>query len=117
MVSTVDDLDRFFSALNGGRLLPPHLLKDMTTPTPSSGGYGLGYGQAPTPCGKAWGNNGNFMGFNATAYGSAGGKRQVVLFVNLDESNYTPALKKALDAVLLALCGSRPHWRNQRYAG
>jgi D-alanyl-D-alanine carboxypeptidase len=107
MVSTADDLARFFSALNGGRLLPAKLLQVMTTPTRSSRGYGLGYARVQAaPCPTLWWNNGNFLGFNASAFGTPGGGRQFIFFVNLDEDNFTPRLQRALDQVLLtALCG------------
>jgi D-alanyl-D-alanine carboxypeptidase len=105
MVSTVDDLERFFSALNGGRLLRPELMRAMRT-TSRFSEYGLGLGRAKAPCGTMWGNNGNFVGYNATAYGSAGGHLQFVVFVNLDESAHTLRLRRALDRLMLtALCG------------
>ena len=108
IVSTVDDLDRFFTALNSGRLLPPKLLQDMTTGTPSSNGYGLGYARTKVPCGTMFWNNGNYLGFNATAFGSPGGDRQVVMFVNLDEDNHAATVLKALNGVMsLAVCGQR----------
>jgi D-alanyl-D-alanine carboxypeptidase len=105
IVSTADDLERFFSALNRGRLLPPTLLRAMTTPTRSSGGYGFGYARIQAPCGTLWGNNGNFLGYNASAWGTPGADRQFVMFVNLDEDNFTPPLRQALSQVLItALC-------------
>jgi D-alanyl-D-alanine carboxypeptidase len=108
IVSTVDDLDRFFTALNSGRLLQPKLLRDMTTGTPASNGYGLGYARKKVPCGTMFWNNGNYVGFNATAFGSPGGDRQVVLFVNIDEESHTAAVLKSLNRVLnLAVCGKR----------
>src|SRR5215471_1523092 len=92
IVSTGDDVERFFSALGQGRLLPAHLLRVMRTPTTSSGGYGLGYARVQAPCSTLWGNNGNFLGYNASAWGTPDGSRQLVLFVNLDESTLTPKL-------------------------
>jgi D-alanyl-D-alanine carboxypeptidase len=107
IVSTARDLDRFFGALNAGRLLPPALLRAMTTPTKASGGYGLGYARLVAPrCGTLWWNNGNYLGYNASAFGAPGGRRQLVLFVNLDESNLTRARMEALNQVVAtALCG------------
>lgn len=61
MISTTADLDRFFEALLGGRLLPPALLAEMKTPV---GGYGLGIYQFPMPCGVvAWGHTGGIPGY------------------------------------------------------
>jgi D-alanyl-D-alanine carboxypeptidase len=107
IVSTAHDLDRFFRALNSGRLLSERLLQAMTTPTKGSNGYGLGYARVQAPhCGTLWWNNGNYLGYNASAFGAPGGERQLVLFVNLDESNHTPARVNALNLVLFtALCG------------
>jgi D-alanyl-D-alanine carboxypeptidase len=108
IVSTADDLERFFSALNQGRLMPASLLREMTTPTKASSGYGLGYVrlQGPAPCAALLGNNGNFLGYNASAWGTTDGKRQLILFANLDEDNITPRISNALNQVLFtALCG------------
>ena len=41
LISTTKDLATFFSALNGGRLLPPELLAEMRDAHPKMG-YGLG---------------------------------------------------------------------------
>ena len=108
IVSTVDDVERFFSALSQGRLLPAHLLRVMRTPAKSSAGYGLGYARVQAPCAKLGGNNGNFLGYNASAWGTTDGAWQLVLFVNLDESALTPKLSRALNQVLItALCRRR----------
>jgi D-alanyl-D-alanine carboxypeptidase len=95
IVSTGDDVERFFSALNQGRLLPAHLLREMRTPTKSSGGYGLGYAHVQAPCATLGGNNGHFLRYNASAWGTPDGTWQLVLFVNLDESILTPKLSHA----------------------
>jgi D-alanyl-D-alanine carboxypeptidase len=108
IVSTADDLERFFSALNQGRLLPAPLLADMRTPTKSSGGYGLGYARVRAPCATLVGNNGNFLGYNASAWGTPDGKWQLVVFVSLDESALTPRITNALNRMLITtLCGGR----------
>jgi D-alanyl-D-alanine carboxypeptidase len=104
IVSTVNDLERFYSALNRGRLLSPELMRVMRT-TAFSSGYGLGLAAQKLPCGTVWGNGGNFVGYNAQAYGSSNGRRQYVQFLNLDESAFTPRLQKALAQLgLAALC-------------
>jgi len=107
MVSTADDLERFYTALSRGRLLRPELQRAMRT-TPGFSFYGLGLARAKTPCGTIWGNSGNFAGYNASVLGSADSHRQYVLFLNLDESSFTPAFKRAADPFpILALCGGR----------
>lgn len=104
MVSTVDDIQRFYSALNGGRLLRPDLLQAMRTTATS--GYGLGIARVRPPCGVQWGNSGDFIGYNAKAYGPPDASVQYVAFVNLDEASMTPRIRRALDRVDgLALCG------------
>jgi len=53
-----------------------------------------------------WGNGGDFLGYNATAYGRKDAQRQYVLFVNLDEASFTSRIKHALDqASITAYCG------------
>ena len=68
LVSTTDDLNDFFRALLGGRLLSPALLAQMRTTVPfdpalpDAGGYGLGIYWAATPCGPVWGHDGAVIG-------------------------------------------------------
>ncbi|MGW6918054.1 serine hydrolase domain-containing protein [Kitasatospora sp. NPDC054939] len=73
VVSTPSDLNRFFSALLGGRLLKPAQLAEMRTtvrmpddPDSVPGlGYGLGLIRRPLSCGKvAWGHGGSIPGFH-----------------------------------------------------
>jgi D-alanyl-D-alanine carboxypeptidase len=69
LVSTQRDLDRFFTALLDGRLLPPEQLTEMrrTVPAPEEYQvlfpglrYGLGLMQEPLTCGgDRWGHNGD----------------------------------------------------------
>jgi D-alanyl-D-alanine carboxypeptidase len=71
MISTTSDLNRFFTALMRGRLLPPKQLAAMRTavPTPDNpvySGYGLGLYTARTSCGaKVWGHSGGTVGSNS----------------------------------------------------
>ena len=63
MVSTAEDLQRFFRALLGGRVVGPALLRDMKTLVPAGRQrYGPGLATFPTPCGRAWGHTGNAQG-------------------------------------------------------
>jgi D-alanyl-D-alanine carboxypeptidase len=105
IVSTADDVERFFSALGQGRLLTADLVREMRTTTTGSNGYGLGYARVQAPCATLWGNHGDFLGYNTSAWGTADGSRQLVVFVNLDEDNVKPGAVDTLDRVLLtALC-------------
>ena len=93
MISTARDVARFLQALLGGELLTPDLRAELLTTVPSdweeSDGYGLGIeevsslmGQAPSPCGPAWGHLGFAMGHTTIALSSESGDRQVVVCVN-----------------------------------
>ena len=66
MISTADDLNKFFSYLLGGKLLKEQQLKQMltTVPTEREGtGYGLGILEIKLPNGvSVWGHRA-FQGF------------------------------------------------------
>jgi D-alanyl-D-alanine carboxypeptidase len=83
LVSTADDVARFFRALLGGRLLRPDLLRAMETTADAPGfSYGLGLQKVATPCGVSWGHSGGSPGYSVDSYNSKNGARQVVVFVN-----------------------------------
>ena len=93
MTSTARDVAHFLQALLGGELLTPEVRAELLTTVPSdweeSDGYGLGIeevsslmGQAPSPCGPAWGHLGFAMGHTTIALSSESGDRQVVVCVN-----------------------------------
>jgi D-alanyl-D-alanine carboxypeptidase len=83
IVSTADDLRRFFASLLGGKLLPAQLLREMETVVPAGRQrYGLGLGLYPTPCGDAWGHTGNVLGTVTVAWNRRDASRQIVLVVN-----------------------------------
>ena len=93
MISTARDVARFLQALLGGELLTPELRAELLTTVLSdweeSDGYGLGIekvsslmGQAPSPCGSAWGHLGFAMGHTTIALSSEPGDRQVVVCAN-----------------------------------
>ncbi|WP_405743558.1 beta-lactamase family protein [Streptomyces sp. NBC_01525] len=70
MISTNSDLNRFFTALLAGRLLPPAQLAQMRSTVPAEGTfgpgarYGLGLVSRPLPCGGlSWGHGGSFPGY------------------------------------------------------
>ena len=81
IVSSADDLARFFAALLGGRVLAPGLLQTMET-TPPPGRYGLGLAVFQTRCGRAWGHTGNALGYVTVVWNTKDGLRQIVLMVN-----------------------------------
>ncbi|MGW6461497.1 serine hydrolase domain-containing protein [Streptomyces sp. NPDC055078] len=67
MISTTRDLNRFFSSLMRGKVLPPEQLNAMKTTVPDpddpSASYGLGISTFLTKCGtKLWGHDGGIPG-------------------------------------------------------
>lgn len=67
MISTADDLNKFFSCLLGGKLLKEQQLKQMLTTVPTNRegtGYGLGILEIKLPNGvSVWGHRGAVQGF------------------------------------------------------
>jgi D-alanyl-D-alanine carboxypeptidase len=83
VVSTAEDVHRFFRALLRGQVLSPRLLREMQTLRPAGRlRYGLGIATFPTPCGPAWGHTGNVLGTIAVAWNTKDASRQLVLVVN-----------------------------------
>ena len=89
--STTEDLRTFFSALLGGRLLPPALTERMkrtrrnqTAEWPAGIGMGLGVWSWDLPCGRRiYGHEGEVPGSNTYAFGTADGRRTIVMQHNL----------------------------------
>ncbi|WP_254878730.1 serine hydrolase [Streptomyces sp. NA04227] len=90
LVTTADDLARFYRALLRGRLLPAHLLHRMLTDTvPTTGaaappavGYGLGMYVYATDCGLAYGHGGSAPGYLTYVLNSRDGREQLVAHTN-----------------------------------
>jgi D-alanyl-D-alanine carboxypeptidase len=88
LVTTHDDLTRFFAGLLGGRLLSPALLTAMQTPSgapsfrgapppgaPSGEVYGLGLQRS----GDLWGHGGDTHGYSHRALASPDGRSQILV--------------------------------------
>ena len=98
IVSTADDVQRFFAELLQGGLLGPQALREMLTLLPTGRiRYGLGILAAPTSCGPAWGHSGNAQGTITVAWNTKDASRQLVLVVN------TYPLSGELDAAVREL--------------
>ncbi|KMN66414.1 D-alanyl-D-alanine carboxypeptidase [Bacillus cereus] len=87
MISTADDLNKFFSYLLGGKLLKEQQLKQMLTTVPTGvdelGDSGLGIFKMKLSNGESiWGHGGTIPGFLTFAGGTLGGKH--ILAVNLN---------------------------------
>ena len=85
MVTTLDDLNRFFSALLGGKLLPRRQMAQLRNEAGTDGTYGLGLYATELPCGvTVWGHNGDINGSYAQTAGTADGRHLVSYRVNTD---------------------------------
>jgi D-alanyl-D-alanine carboxypeptidase len=100
LVSTADDLTRFFAALLKGRLLPAASLKAMKTLVPTSG-YGLGVRSAATLCGRAYGHDGDAPGYRNVVWALGNGRRVAAIMVNVDTTHVPwPRLEAAAKTAL-----------------
>ncbi|KOR84785.1 alkaline D-peptidase [Bacillus sp. FJAT-22058] len=97
MVSTVNDLTTFFSALLGGKLLNQEMMDQMLTAVDSPmGKVGLGIYEGKTPDGKSyWGHAGGTFGFETRVGGPIGGKHILVTAIN----SVAPEVSAARDKI------------------
>lgn len=104
MISTTSDLNRFFAALLGGRLLPGHLLDEMKTPGAPDGTYGLGLRWHDTSCGvRMYGNDGDAVAYQSWSFSAEDQRRQVTVALT---PNFRGDADHAVDALLdKAICG------------
>ena len=106
-VSTLADLNTFFGALLGGRLLPPAQLAEMRKTVPADlfpgSAYGLGLIRLPLSCGgEYWTHGGSGLGYQ-TRSGATTDGRQVSVVITTSPA--TPAQSRSmLAAVDTALC-------------
>ncbi|WP_432142997.1 serine hydrolase domain-containing protein [Streptomyces sp. bgisy084] len=85
MVTTLGDLNRFFSALLGGRLLAPRQMAQIRDEKHTGGTYGLGLYATELPCGvTVWGHNGEINGSHARTAATADGRHVLSYRVNTD---------------------------------
>ncbi|WNM49953.1 serine hydrolase domain-containing protein [Kitasatospora sp. CM 4170] len=106
MISTNSDVNRFFTALLDGRLLPAAQLAQMRTTVPigdTGAGYGLGIISRPLSCGGVyWGHGGDIPGYETRGGVTDGGRA-----VNVAVTTVPPdaAATKHVDGVVdAALC-------------
>ncbi|MGR4880127.1 serine hydrolase domain-containing protein [Streptomyces sp. LARHCF249] len=112
LVSTPSDVNRFFSALVGGKLLGPAELAEMrtTVAVPAEDGvetgvrFGLGVTSTPLSCGGlAWGHGGNIPGY-ATRNAVTDDGRAAAVAVTVDGALTTEHRDNAQALVDTALC-------------
>jgi D-alanyl-D-alanine carboxypeptidase len=108
MISTVDDLARFYRALLRGRLLTPSLLGEMLTTLPTDSGlrYGLGIATLDLPCGTVIGHDGGDAGTQTWVLTTTDLRDQVVMTVNAQDDATVQGL--VLERVARAFCAIRP---------
>jgi D-alanyl-D-alanine carboxypeptidase len=86
VVSTAEDVDRFYRHLFAGDLVPSKLVHDMAHPTGTIpfdvGQYGLGLWIWPDRCGDGIGHSGSWYGFATKAFTIPEKHRSVVVLVN-----------------------------------
>ncbi len=105
MISTTHDLDRFMTALLGGKLLPPYLLQQMKTPGVEDGHYGLGlaWRDLETCEMRVYGNDGDALAYQSWSFSTDDLRKRVSLVL-------TPNFKTDSDDVVdpfleKAFCG------------
>ncbi|HEU5032251.1 MAG TPA: serine hydrolase domain-containing protein [Spirillospora sp.] len=99
LISTPRDVNAFYGALLGGRLLPARTLTEMERTVPTDpdrtwpgAAYGLGLIRTPLRCGGAWwGHAGDIDGFTTLAGVAPGGRRVSIAF------NENPTTQAAFD--------------------
>ena len=96
LVTTLDDLDRFYSALLSGQLLPPRRLHEMLDTRTAHGSYGMGLFPVKLPCGiTVWGHNGRISGSYVRTAATVDGRHVLTFRVNTSEIA-DPGLEPAL---------------------
>jgi len=79
IVSDAVDLDRFYAALLGGKLVSRATLHEMEQTVAAGGGRdGLGLFLAKLSCGDAWGHDGGILDYYSRVIASADGRRVLV---------------------------------------
>jgi D-alanyl-D-alanine carboxypeptidase len=109
MVATPSDVDRFLSALLGGRLLKPAQLNEMRKTVDAPGlwpgaRYGLGLISTPLSCGGlAWGHGGDIDGYHSSDAATDDGRAATVAVTRLPETDgQINHLQAAIDSALCA---------------
>ncbi|MEW1833200.1 serine hydrolase domain-containing protein [Streptomyces sp. NPDC088196] len=105
MISDSADLDRFYGALLGGKLLHAKQLKEMQTTVPAGDSpttrYGLGISDIKLPCGvHLWGHDGGIHGSSSAVVATPDGRHSLAFNFNGDWSG------DAMAVVVGEFCGT-----------
>ncbi|MEU9351430.1 serine hydrolase domain-containing protein [Streptomyces griseoloalbus] len=109
VISNAADLNRFFSALLSGRLLPERQLQDMTTMVPVTAdgkqSYGLGLRGRQLSCNTTvYGHTGTVQGYYTYAFTTSDGTRSMTSLANTSNNG---TVNSTLGATLEAsFCGT-----------
>ncbi|GHH30871.1 serine hydrolase domain-containing protein [Streptomyces rubradiris] len=106
LISSARDLDVFYGALLGGRLLSAARLADMErfTKVSSTTAYGLGLRRRDLSCGvSVYGHTGAVQGYYTYSFGTKDGERTLTAMANT--SNNTEVLNTLAGALESAFCG------------
>ncbi|MFE9054325.1 serine hydrolase domain-containing protein [Streptomyces mutabilis] len=98
MISSSADLNRFYTALFRGRLLPAEQLAEMTTTVPAEPGaeYGLGLIKRRLDCGvTVWGHAGGIHGSSSEAVATRDGRHALAFNFNGDWAGDSGAVIEA----------------------
>ena len=125
LVSTMSDLEKFYRALLGGRIVDRTGLAEMQQTVPEGNGsttqYGLGIYKLTLPCGDFWGHDGAVWGMGTIVLSTPDGHHQLDLGMNLMKYERLDAngqiipnkIDDALNAYLVkAACGTQPTTRS-----
>ncbi len=106
VITTNSDLNRFYTALLGGGLLPPAQLAQMRTTVPAGAPgvrYGLGLSSTPLPCGGVyWGHGGTIPGYATSGGVTEDGRAVNIALTAMPADSATDQHAQA--AVETALC-------------
>ncbi|MFI1292266.1 serine hydrolase domain-containing protein [Streptomyces sp. NPDC020792] len=108
LISSTRDLNTFFSALLGGRLLPPAQLDQMERwiPAGTAQAYGLGLRRRDLSCGvSVYGHTGAVQGYYTYAFTSKDGRRSLAALAST--SNNGAVHLTMLRTLESAFCGKR----------
>ncbi|MGV9357659.1 serine hydrolase domain-containing protein [Streptomyces misionensis] len=107
MISTNSDLNRFFSALLSGRLLPKPQLDQMLTtvaaarPFPAGARYGLGLVSRPLSCGGVyWGHGGSMTGYETRGGVTENGRAANIAVTIQPNRTTTEHMDRVVDTAL-----------------
>ncbi|MFS8096299.1 beta-lactamase family protein [Lentzea alba] len=102
LVSTTKDLDTFYTALAGGKLLKPAQQQELVKTTAISPEYGLGLTVQTLPCGTTvWGHDGGVPGFGSLVLTTPDTGKRVAMSANTGPivGDPAPGLQKVLGEI------------------